>query len=90
MIKQMIITRLYQSTPQEIVEHGRNYGISVTDQEADKILTFIRTQKIDPFSEKDRQRTFQYISSSIDENVARKAEQLLYSLAKQFGMEHLL
>ncbi|MDQ0351038.1 hypothetical protein J2R98_000841 [Alkalibacillus filiformis] len=90
MLKQIITTRLYHSTPEEVVKYSQEYGIPVTHEQAAMILSFIKKEKIDPFSEKDRLRTFRFIQQNIGTAEAKQAYQLLYQLAKQYQLDELL
>ncbi|MGM8214127.1 DUF2624 family protein [Bacillaceae bacterium W0354] len=90
MLKQLIKTRLYASTPKEIVQYSKKYGIEVTANEAQQLLSYIRNEKIDPFSKTDRSKTFNYIEKTIGKKEAQKADQLLQTLAKKYNLDHYL
>ncbi|MGP4072495.1 DUF2624 family protein [Piscibacillus sp. B03] len=90
MFKHLIRTKLYASTPDELVKYGRQYGIQISRSQANQLLTFIKKESIDPFSEKDRSRTYRYVERNIGHQEARQAQTLLNQLAKQYNLDHLL
>ncbi|TFB24821.1 DUF2624 family protein [Filobacillus milosensis] len=90
MLKQLIRTRLYASTPDEIVNYGKRYGINITRGQATQLISFIKKETIDPFSARDRSRTFRYVETNIGKKEAQQADQLLRQLAKQYNLDHLI
>ncbi|RPF55615.1 DUF2624 family protein [Aquisalibacillus elongatus] len=90
MLKQLIRSRIYSSTPQEIVKYGKQYGITINQNQASQLLSYIKKESIDPFSERDRSKTYRYVEKNIGPKEARQADQLLQQLAKQYNLDHLL
>ena len=90
MLKHLIRTRLYASTPAEIVKYGRQYGIHITKEQAAELLKFIKKESIDPFSKQDRSKTYSYVEKNIGQREAKQADQLLNQLVKQYNLDHLL
>ncbi|GAA0457697.1 DUF2624 family protein [Alkalibacillus silvisoli] len=90
MLKQLITTKLYHASPQEVVKYSREYGIPIHVQDATSILDFIKKEKIDPFKEKDRLITFKFIEKNIGKKEADQAYQLLYRLAKEYQLDNWL
>ena len=90
MLRQLIKARLYNSTPDEVVKYSQSYGIPIAKNEASQLLQFVKKEKIDPFSEKDRLKAFRYIEKNIGRKEAEKADQLLNTLAKKYNLDHYL
>ncbi|MFD2637454.1 DUF2624 family protein [Piscibacillus salipiscarius] len=90
MLKHLIRTKLYASTPDELMKYSKQYGISLTRQQANQLLQFIKKESIDPFSKQDRSKTYQYVEQHIGRQEAQQAERLLNQLAKQYNLDHLL
>ncbi|GEL78295.1 DUF2624 family protein [Tenuibacillus multivorans] len=90
MLKQLIRSRLYSSSPEEVVQYGRKYGVQISRGQAERLLAFIKKESIDPFSERDRSLTFKYVEKTIGQKEAQQADQLLKQLAKQYNLDHLL
>ncbi|WP_369404864.1 DUF2624 family protein [Piscibacillus salipiscarius] len=42
MLKHLIRTKLYASTPDELMKYSKQYGISLTRQQANQLLQFIK------------------------------------------------
>lgn len=90
MIKHIVRMKLAQTTPQEIVGYSQKYNIPLTHSQAESLLGFIKKNKIDLFSQKDRSSTFRYIEKNIGRQEADHAQKLLESLVKEYNLEHLL
>ncbi|MFC0014835.1 MULTISPECIES: DUF2624 family protein [Allobacillus] len=90
MIKQLVRMKLAQTSPKEIVQYSQRYNIPLTMSQSEELLDFIHTKKIDPFSEKDRLKTFSYIEQNIGRREANNAKKLLENLAKEYNLDHLL
>ncbi|MDQ0158642.1 DUF2624 family protein [Alkalibacillus salilacus] len=90
MIKDLIRRRLYQATSREVVQYSHEYGIPLTMEEASALLNFIKNEKVDPFSQKDRLKTLQYIELQFGKEKAHDAEKLLNQLIDQFNIHHLM
>ncbi|WP_188206172.1 DUF2624 family protein [Alkalibacillus aidingensis] len=90
MLKQLITTRLYNATPNEVVSYSHEYQVPINHKQATMLLDFIKQNKIDPFSEKDRLKTFKYIEQKIGSQEAKQASELLYRLAKQYNVDDWL
>ncbi|MET3682430.1 hypothetical protein ABID56_000511 [Alkalibacillus flavidus] len=90
MFKELILNRLYQATPEEIVYYSHKYNIPLNEQEASALIRFIHQKKIDPFQEKGRLKTFQFIEQQFGPKTAQDTADLLKTLADQYGLNHLL
>jgi hypothetical protein len=88
-IKQMILTKLRQITPNEILEYSTKYGFQVTRQQAEQISNYVRSKRINPFDKKEREKMLLDLSEITDQQTAMKANQLFHELIKSYGLEHL-
>lgn len=88
-LKELILNKLKRLTPEEVLHYGRQYGFSVSRQEAESITDYLKKHNIDPFNEKDRKRAFQNLAQITSPATAEKAETLLVRLIKTYGLESL-
>lgn len=88
-IKELVKRKLNQISVGDLLQYGEQYGFSLTDTEAEKIVTYLRTNHVDPFSKKDRSQMFQALTEITDINTANKAQHLFDQMIHSYGLEHL-
>ncbi len=88
-IKQIILNKFRNITPHEVYEYAHNYGFSITRQQAFDIATYVSTNRINPFEQKERDKMLKDLSKITDSETAAKANQLFHELIKSYGLEHL-
>lgn len=88
-IKELVKRKLNHVTVAEILQYGEQYGFSLTETEAEKIVTYMRTNHVDPFNKNDRIKMFQALTEITDINTANKAQQLFDEIIRSYGLEHL-
>lgn len=88
-IKQLIKKKLKQITHEEVVFYSKQYGFSITEQEAIDIAHFMKHNDLDPFDASDRAIMFKTLAEITDKNTAVNAEKLLMQLIQSYGLEHL-
>ena len=90
MLRHLIKSRLYAATPSEVVQYSQKYGVPLSENEATHLINYIKKEKIDPFSETDRLKTFRFIEKNIGKSQAMKADELLTTLAQKYNLDHYL
>lgn len=88
-IKELIKRKLSQISVTDILQYGEEYGFSLTKAEAEKIVTYMRTNNVDPFNKNDRNKMFQALTQITDINTANKAQNLFDEIIRSYGLEHL-
>lgn len=88
-IKQIVLNKLYQLTSDELVSYGKQYGFNLSRNEAEHLTSYIKKERLNPFSSTDRMKMYQEISRQLGTDVANKAQQLFTQLIRQHGLEHL-
>lgn len=88
-IKEVVKRKLKQISVADLLKYGDQHGFSLTETEAEKIVTYVKTNNIDPFNESDRSRMFQKLTEITDENTANKAQDLFDEIIRSYGLEHL-
>ncbi|MFD2630845.1 DUF2624 domain-containing protein [Oceanobacillus kapialis] len=88
-IKQMITAKLKQLTPSELLTYGKQYGFSITHDEAVSIANYLQTHSVDPFTENGRQSMLQALAKRTNTETAKKAHKLFRELITTYGLDHL-
>ncbi|MFS0672829.1 DUF2624 domain-containing protein [Ornithinibacillus sp. 179-J 7C1 HS] len=88
-IKQIILNKMRQITPEDVIEYSGQYGFSISRQQATDIATYVRTKRLNPFESKEREKMLQDLSEITDRQTALKANKLFHELIKSYGLEHL-
>lgn len=88
-LKEMVKTRLKQLTVGEILHYADQYGFSLTNGEATKIIHYIQTNDIDIFSKKGIDEAQEKIAEITNPQTANKARSLLEQIIKSYGLEDL-
>lgn len=88
-IKHIVLNKLYQLTPDELLVYSKQYGFHISKMEAEQLIQYIKKERLNPFSSTDRMKMFHEISKQLGTDVANKAQRLFTQLIKQNGLEHL-
>ncbi|MEN2765969.1 DUF2624 domain-containing protein [Ornithinibacillus xuwenensis] len=88
-IKQLILNKMRQLSPEEVLEYGKKYGFSISRQQAQDIASYVRRNNINPFDKRERKKMFNDLSQITNPETANKANQLFHELIKSYGLEHL-
>lgn len=88
-IKQMIINKLRQISPKDILVYSDEYGFSINKEQANAIANYVRTKRINPFDKREREKMLRDLSEITDQHTAIKANKLFHELIKSYGLEHL-
>ncbi|SET60943.1 Protein of unknown function [Oceanobacillus limi] len=88
-IKAIVINKMKQLTTEDIYKYGREYGFSITKQEATNISDYLKKNKIDPFDKQDHKKMLQELARITDKETAKKANRLFKEMIKAYGLESL-
>jgi hypothetical protein len=88
-IKQMIINKMRQITPEDVLIYSQKYGFVISREQAIEISKYVRRKKLNPFDKREREKMLKDLSEITDRNTAIKANKLFYELIKSYGLEHL-
>lgn len=88
-IKELIKRKLSQVSVTDLLEYGEQYGFSISNTEAEKIVAYMNSNNVDPFNENDRSKMFQALTQITDVNTANKAQRLFDEIIRSYGLEHL-
>lgn len=88
-IKEMIRAKLRQLTPGELLKYSRQYGFSITEQQAGQIVGYLRQHNPDPFSSASRAKMFQALETITNSETAHQTQQLFEKMIASYGMQHL-
>jgi len=88
-IKHVVIQKLKQLSSEELLDFSNEYGFSISEQEAGKIVSYLKTASLNPFDASGRLEMMKELSSITSPEVAKKANQLFLELIRSHGVEHL-
>lgn len=89
LIKEIINSKIKQITKEQILHYSKDYGFSITNEEAAKIAAYLKTNQIDPFHVEDRMKMYKELASITNIQTANKAQKLFNQMIKSYGLEHL-
>ncbi len=76
-------------TVSDLLAYSREYGFNISPDEAKQIVSYLRTQTIDPFNSKQRKKLFKDLAAITDAQTAQKAETLFKTIIKTYGVDHM-
>lgn len=85
--KEIIRNRLRNLSVEELLHYGKQYGFSISREEATHILHFIRTSNFDIFSKQAIDEAYDKIADITNTQTANKAKALFENLIKSYGLE---
>ncbi|GAA0441019.1 MAG: DUF2624 domain-containing protein [Bacillota bacterium] len=88
-IKEMIRRKLAQLTAPELLHYSNQYGFSLSNNEAQQIITYLKKNNVDPFSSHGREKMLRDLALITDQATAKKAQKLFNELIKSYGLGHL-
>lgn len=87
-IKQIVLKKIKQLSPRELLYYANEYGFELSPNEADEIVYFLQTESIDPFTIEGQKHLLENLSIITNQNTAQKAYQLFRQLIANYGLEH--
>lgn len=88
-IKEMVKIKFSQLSEKDLLDYGHLYGFSLSKEEAEHIITYIKSHPIDPFNKIDRLQTLQKLAEITNVKTANKAESLFDEIIQSYGLKHL-
>lgn len=88
-IKNLISQKISQLTPEEILTYSKQYGFSITNEQAKSITQYLQTHEIDPFSADHRITMLRDLAKITDQDTAKKAQKLFNEIVQSYGLESL-
>ncbi|MCZ0704044.1 uncharacterized protein YcbK (DUF882 family) [Natronobacillus azotifigens] len=85
--QQMMMNKLNNLSTNELLHYATTYQIPISQKQANEIVQFLRTNKLNPTVESDRVRMFKQLEQITDKQTAQQAEMLFHQLIKQYGVE---
>ncbi|UOQ42501.1 DUF2624 domain-containing protein [Halobacillus salinarum] len=89
-LQQIITQKLKQLTVNELMQYSQKYNIPITKEEAAQIIKALKKNKENPFEKEGRKRMLNQLAAITSKDTAKKVNQLLKKLAKEYGVEHWL
>ena len=86
-VQQMIQKKFKQITAEELLRYSKQYGITITKDQAIKITAFIKNTKLNPVNTDDRLKMFKKLAQLTNMETAQKAQKLFNQLVKEHGVE---
>lgn len=87
--KDLIMKKIANLSPKELLSYGKQYGFSLTESQAQAITTYLKTHRVDPFSANGRTKMLQELARITDLETAKKAQKLFNEIIKSYGLESL-
>lgn len=88
-IKELIHSKIKQITKEQITHYSKDYGFNISNEEAEQIIAYLKTNQIDPFDVDNRMRMYMELASITNIQTANKAQKLFNQMIKSYGLEHL-
>ncbi|GGA68494.1 DUF2624 domain-containing protein [Ornithinibacillus halotolerans] len=88
-IKQIIINKMRHITTEDVAHYSKQYGFSISREQAQEISNYVRSKQINPFERREREKMLHDLSKITDRETAIKANKLFHELIKSYGLEHL-
>lgn len=74
LMKQVINLKMNTLTPQELLRLGNKYQLTLSSQQAKKIVDLIKERKINVFNSSERGQLLQKITESTNSDIAQQIE----------------
>ncbi|MFQ3542754.1 DUF2624 domain-containing protein [Halobacillus rhizosphaerae] len=88
--QQFLTQKLRQLTTQELLFYSQKYNIKISKSEAAQIIQALKQNKENPFDPEGRKRMLNQLAAITSKDTAKSVHQLLFKLAKEYGVEHWL
>ncbi|MFD2209189.1 DUF2624 domain-containing protein [Virgibacillus halophilus] len=89
LFKELINQRLRKITVTELLDYSNQYGFSLDRSQAKDIVSYLKTNNINPFTKKERQKMLRQLAEITDGETAEKANQLFIQLVESYGLSNL-
>lgn len=76
-ILQMVNQKLNTITKEELIQYAKQYQFTITDTQAKKIISILRSETIDVSNQSQRERILAKVKQQIDSNTERQVNQML-------------
>ena len=87
--KKIILSRWKQIKGEDIYSYAKEYGISITENQATQISKHIQSSSYDPTKQQDRTKMLKQLAKITDLETAQKCNKLFNKLIKQYGVEDI-
>lgn len=77
MLKQLVIQKLGHITPSSLVQLGQQFGLTISENHAKKIVYILKKHDYDIFDEVQRNKLIHRISKEIDPQLAENIQTLM-------------
>ncbi|MBA2873504.1 DUF2624 domain-containing protein [Thermaerobacillus caldiproteolyticus] len=81
--QQIINQKIKTITPEELVSYSRDYGISLTMEEAKKIIHIAQNRQINVFDPQERKKWIKELAKITSPQTARQANELFLKFIKK-------
>ncbi|WP_174613828.1 DUF2624 domain-containing protein [Virgibacillus ihumii] len=88
-IKELIMNKLKQLSAKELLHYSKQYGFSISYNQAKQIESYLKQNKVDPFSETGRKKLYKDLTQITDQSTAQKAQRLFEKMIQEHGLEYL-
>ncbi|MCO7175701.1 DUF2624 domain-containing protein [Sporolactobacillus kofuensis] len=82
-IEQMVIQKMNQLTPDELLHYAVQYGIPITEEQASQVTKRIHNKQINPFKPEGQKQLRKILDEVIDPELAESLEKQFEQLAKR-------
>lgn len=89
LFKELINQRLRKLTVPELLDYSKQYGFSLDKRQAKEIVSYLKTNNINPFTKKEREKMLRQLAAITDEETADQANRLFTQLIKSYGLSNL-
>lgn len=86
-LKEIIKNKIKLLHPDELLQHAKNNGFSLSVEEANHIVNYIQNNDFDIFSRNDLEILYNKLAEITDFATANKAKALFERLIKSYGLE---
>ncbi|MFZ3578625.1 DUF2624 family protein [Virgibacillus sp. DJP39] len=88
-MKEIITKKLKNISSEELLHYSKQYGFSLSHNEAKQITDYVKSHPFDPFNETERINFFKKLAKITDINTTKKAQKLFGEVIKSYGIQSL-
>ncbi|MDT8861761.1 DUF2624 domain-containing protein [Alkalihalobacillus sp. MEB130] len=81
-MQQLVNNKINSLTPGELLNLANQYNIQLTQQQAEKVISIIRSEQIDVANQAQVQRMIQRLQTEVDPYVSSVIQQLLQQFSQ--------
>ncbi|TXL67990.1 DUF2624 domain-containing protein [Cerasibacillus terrae] len=89
LLKELIIRRLQLLSADEVLYYSKQYGFSISKEEAKDIVSYLKSNPVQPFHKKGKEKMLTDLANITSIETAIKARNLLEELIQSHGLQHL-